>query len=177
MLKNWLLSPSLFLASRNIPRWVNINRTAGTSPIRLNGLDHVCIVSSNMKRSIDWYNKVLGLVHVYKEDDNFYPVCADSPAFLTNNLNGGAKVALLPITFSQQNKRVCLGEHFALNVDREEFKRAQVELPKLLSLHAPNDVDIETADYGHQLSLFVNDPDKNVVEITTWISPHDNDRL
>lgn len=69
------------------------------------------------------YKHVLGLERIFQDTDHFWPKCTHSPAFLTY-----AEIAILPI---EQ-----YGEHFALNVSREEFSRAEIELPKLLAKHS-----------------------------------------
>mmetsp|Transcript_6216 Transcript_6216/g.9801 ORF Transcript_6216/g.9801 Transcript_6216/m.9801 type:complete len:151 (+) Transcript_6216:307-759(+) len=134
--------------------------------IDIQGLDHVCLVSKDVERSVKWYQRVLGMSLRFNDEDHFWPRCKESPAFMER---GGAKVALLPV---QQGYRERLGDHFALTVSREEFKRAQRDLGKLIGTE-----DIEQADYGRQLSLFFKDPDGNVVELTTWVSPSSKDRL
>ena len=149
-------------------------------PIAATKLDHICVASSDVSKSIEWYKSVLGFQHVHKNDEHFWPKCLDSPAFLQCGL---AVVALLPIdpnSSPQLHNRVQFGEHFALQVSREEFSPAEEDLPTLLRANAEDKICqeiIEKADYGHQLSIFFYDLDRNVVELTTRVSPADTGRL
>ena len=131
---------------------------------RPNGLDHVCICVQNVETSLEWYRKVLDFEHKYADEKSF----GKDPAFLQN---GNAKIALLPLHSSQTPVKNHNGAHFAFNVDREEFDRMRVELPKRL------DTQVEEQDYDLQLSLFFSDPDDNILEITTWVDPTDPKRL
>jgi catechol 2,3-dioxygenase-like lactoylglutathione lyase family enzyme len=154
--------------------------TNAMRPIVATKLDHICIVAKDINASIMWYNTVLGMKHVYTNAQNFYPTCSHSPAFLQN---GHAKIAIAPLSAIKENSvfktRQQFGEHFALTVSRNEFTRAEVDLPLLLKKNSPCSyvIDIEACDYGHQLSLFFHDLDTNVVELTTWVDPESKDRL
>lgn len=148
-------------------------------PIHATELDHICIVAKDIDTSILWYSHVLGMKHVHTNANHFYPTCKNSPAFLQH---GQAKIAIAPLSsrdLSEFRKRRNFGEHFALTVSREEFKRAERDLPQLLKQHSPinHDINVEAYDYGHQLSLFFKDIDCNVVELTTWVNPSNSDRL
>lgn len=161
-------------------------------PILTTELDHICIVAKDIHASIAWYTAVLGMKHTYTTADHFYPTCPESPAFLQH---GKAKIAIAPLLVGQSScdttsslfqKRRQFGEHFALTVSREEFKRAEEVLPLLLKQHSPSncqdddtemEMEIEACDYGHQLSLFFPDLDNNIVELTTWVDPGSTDRL
>lgn len=148
-------------------------------PFASSEIDHVCVVCSDVDASIAWYSKVLGMKLEFESSPHFYPTCPRSPAFMRH---GNAKIALLPLQSNNDETRFTVrkqfGEHFALRLCRQEFNRAQRELPLLLKETNPKHVaDIESCDYGHQLSLFFNDLDKNVVELTTWVDPESKDRL
>ena len=157
-------------------------------PLMATELDHICIVAKDINASIKWYCSIFGMKHVYTGANNFYPTCPKSPAFLQN---GNAKIAIAPLEYIRDNssgetggdraftKRPHFGEHFALTLSREEFTRAERDLPLLLQMHSPASYveEIEACDYGHQLSLFFNDLDGNVVEVTTWVDPASTDRL
>ena len=130
-------------------------------PITTSAIDHVCIVTKDINASIKWYKTVLGMTHNFTDAKNFYPTCSESPAMLQQ---GNAKVAILPLTRGNESpftKRRNFGEHFALNISRSEFSRAEKVLPLLLKENSPDnhDTDVEACDYGHQLSLFFKDLD------------------
>jgi hypothetical protein len=95
---------------------------------------------------------------------------------------GGAKIAIAPLEHdhtTQFKGRKQFGEHFALSVSREEFRRAEKDLSTLLLQNSPpnHNIEIEACDYGHQLSLFFHDLDNNIVELTTWVDPTSTVRL
>ena len=140
------------------------SRTFSSSSFRPNGLDHVCVAVKDVDVSLDWYERVLDFKHKYADESSF----GKNPAFLQN---GNAKIALIPLARSQTPVKNHNGAHFAFNVDREEFDRMRVELPKRLGCR------VEEQDYDLQLSIFFSDPDSNILEITTWIDPSDPKRL
>ena len=153
--------------------------TVHLRPIMASDLDHVCIVAKDVDASIKWYKSVLGMEHTFTNADNFYPTCRYSPAFLKQ---GGAKIAIAPLEHdhtTQFKGRKQFGEHFALSVSREEFRRAEKDLSTLLLQNSPpnHNIEIEACDYGHQLSLFFHDLDNNIVELTTWVDPTSTVRL
>jgi catechol 2,3-dioxygenase-like lactoylglutathione lyase family enzyme len=155
----------------------NISRYFSFGPIQVSALDHVCIASENVEKSVAWYSNVLGMKHKFSTEPHFWPQCPNSPAFMQS---GSARVAILPVDKSvMTRKRRQFGDHFALQVTRDELHRAQRVLPDILKTNSESDtnISIEEADYGHQLSLFFHDLDNNVVELTTWVSPQSEPRL
>jgi len=150
----------------------SLGRRLSSNPIVVGSLDHVCLCTRDMSKSISWYRSVLGLKHEYTDETNFYPRTLDSPAFLRR---GSACVALLPLPDPGSAIRYHNGAHMAFNVSRQEFERARRDLPALLREHraaADQSVEVEFSDYGLQWSLFFSDPDFNTLELTTWdVSP------
>lgn len=137
------------------------------------GLDHVCVVVSDVEKSIEWYGKVLGFTHRFEKEACF----GKDPAFLQN---GTAKIALLPLERGRSPIRDHRGAHAAFGVNREEFDTMRKELPDILRKHAitpDQSVDIDEQDYDLQLSLFFSDPDRNILEITTWVDRDDSRRF
>lgn len=136
-------------------------------------LDHVCVASSDVDKSIRWYGNVLGLRHEYKDDPSF----GKDPAFLRI---GSVSVAILPLDGEQSPVKDHNGAHFAIGVNRDQFFHIRAALPDLLVRFAEcdeQDTSIDEQDYGLQLSLFFSDPDRNIVEITTWVDRSDEGRL
>lgn len=137
------------------------------------GLDHVCVAVSDVRKSIEWYENVLGFTHRFREERAF----GMDPAFLTN---GQAKIALLPLRPGQSPIQDHRGAHVAFGVNREEFDHIRQKLPQRLREHAVSrdqSVHVEEQDYELQLSLFFSDPDRNILEITTWIDRDETRRL
>ena len=85
--------------------------------------------------------------------------------------NRPAAIALLPIPAGGgapiANHR---GAHFAVNSCGASFAEWRRRLPGLLEEHQSgrSDGEVDYQDYGMQRSLFFADPDRNIVEITTW---------
>ena len=85
--------------------------------------------------------------------------------------NRPAAIALLPIPAGGgapiTNHR---GAHFAVNSCGASFAEWRRRLPGLLEEHQSgrSDGEVDYQDYGLQRSLFFADPDRNIVEITTW---------
>ena len=146
---------------------------ATSPPLRVRGLDHVCVCVTDVDRSIAWYHGVLGLEHAFADAPQF----GKDPAFLRA---GVAAVALLPLGARKPPIRDHLGAHFALGVDLAEWHRFRAALPALLRRHragAAHSIAVDEQDYGLQLSLFFSDPDANVVEVTTWVDASETRRL
>ncbi|KDO34093.1 hypothetical protein SPRG_01367 [Saprolegnia parasitica CBS 223.65] len=124
-------------------------------------LDHVCIVCKDVRKSITFYERVLGARHLYKDDPNF----GVDPAFLQI---GSAQVALLPLAAGQTQIRDHNGAHFAMTCkDANDFATIKASLSSDLAAHGTN-AHVQFEDYGRQLSLFFSDLDDNILEITHW---------
>lgn len=62
-------------------------------------------------------------------------------------------------------------QHTAFRLDPAAFAQARLALPGLLAAHRAHGgqrVAVEFQDYGLQHSLFFDDPDGNVLELTMW---------
>jgi catechol 2,3-dioxygenase-like lactoylglutathione lyase family enzyme len=119
---------------------------------------------SDVDASIRWYEGVLGLRHHFKDHSCF----GKDPAFLQA---GSARIALLPLSAQQTPIADHNGAHFAFNVDKEQWMSIREQLPALLLAHqvsSAQSVEVDEQDYGLQLSLFFEDPDRNIMEVTTW---------
>ena len=124
---------------------------------------------SNIDRSIEWYQATLGFELQHADQPNFWPTCPDSPAFLSV---GSAQLALLPLAPPTLPVADHNGAHVAFGLANVDWEEARNSLPGVLATHRVDEtqsVEVEEADYGWQLSLFFEDPDKNVLELTTWI--------
>ncbi len=129
--------------------------TGTNQELEINFLDHVAIRVADLKVSADWYKKVLGLKRYQLSEWGEYPI------FMLANKSG---IALFPankndkqIDFTSTNVKI---DHFAFNVDNENFEKAK-ERYRALNL----EFNIQDHHYFH--SLYTKDPDGHTVELTT----------
>jgi catechol 2,3-dioxygenase-like lactoylglutathione lyase family enzyme len=122
-------------------------------PLRTEGLDHVAITVTDLRRSAEFYADVLGLESRYEP--------GHEPVFM---VAGGTGLALFRAeTYGGSGP----GEpgpirvmHVAFRVDREQFDRARAELPAA-------GIEPRFEDHGSVHSLYFPDPDGHVVELVT----------
>lgn len=124
-------------------------------PLRTEGLDHVALTVTDLERSVDFYEKVLGLERRRKE--------LGVPTFL---LASGTAIALFPAdSFRGSGDAVGTHDvrvmHVAFRVDRGQFDRARAELPEA-------GVEIRFEDHGNVHSLYFDDPDGHKLELATY---------
>lgn len=126
-------------------------------PFKLNYLDHVAIRVKDMTISIEWYERIIGLKkHQFKEWGD-YPIFMMSDTFAVAifpaNLKNGEFVKGANSTFI---------DHFAFNVSGEDFKKAQDYF---------NDIGERFVfqDHYYTHSIYLKDPDKHTVELTTLV--------
>lgn len=126
---------------------------------KINHLDHVAIYVSDMDISIAWYEKVLGL------KKHQYPEWGAFPVFM---LAGTTGVAIFPANPAHpslpSNNRGIRIEHFAFNVDNDEFQKARAHYEKL-------GISYEFKDHQLFHSIYTYDPDGHNVELTTLVVP------
>lgn len=127
------------------------------SSIEINFIDHVAIRVKDFDRSIEWYEKVLGLKKHQLPEWNPYPI------FLLSNNCG---VALFPADSrspdANQDSSLVKIDHFAFNVSNESFQKAK---QKYISLDLK--FSIQNHHYFH--SIYTKDPDGHTVELTTLV--------
>jgi catechol-2,3-dioxygenase len=122
----------------------------------LGRLDHVSLNVGDRAASIAWYRGVLGL------QQRNEPRRDDWPVFMGEL---GACVALFQAAIeSPQRGDESTGlRHLAFAVARDDLDRAQEHLREL-------GVDFRFEDHGSAHSLYVADPDGNVVELTSYVA-------
>lgn len=123
--------------------------------IQIDFLDHVAIRVKDMVVSAQWYEKVLGLKKYQ------LPEWGAVPIFL---LSGKSGIALFPantddIAMDASSKNVKI-DHFAFNVNRENFKKA-------LARYAELGLEYNVQDHHYFDSVYTKDPDGHTVELTT----------
>jgi catechol 2,3-dioxygenase-like lactoylglutathione lyase family enzyme len=117
------------------------------------GLDHFAINVSDLQRSADWYQKALGFTIRHKWNTTW--MIGQDNVKIGLFLRPNAKP--LPDIDSQ-----LIIQHVAFLVDGDKFATAQDELTKAgVKLDGPEDT-------GIAYSIFFNDPDGHLLEITTY---------
>ena len=122
--------------------------------MQLRRLDHVSLNVSDRPRSIAWYRDVLGL------EQRSEPRRDDWPVFMGEL---GACVALFQAqveTPDREPESTGL-RHVAFAVGRDDLADA------LIQLHERG-IEFRFEDHGNAHSLYVPDPDGNIVELTTY---------
>jgi catechol 2,3-dioxygenase-like lactoylglutathione lyase family enzyme len=121
----------------------------------LEGIDHVALAVRDVPRSVEWYQRVLGLRRMHKEAWGDYPAVVGA---------GTTALALFPVEGSPQpapGRDVLTMRHLAFRVDADNFARARRELQAQ---------GIETSFQHHRISqsIYFRDPDGHELEITTY---------
>lgn len=124
-------------------------------PFNINFLDHVAIYVEDMKVSIEWYSRVMGLRKYELEKWGEFPV------FM---LAGKTGIAIFPANlehekFNKSSRNVKI-DHFAFNVSNKDFKKAQEYFNNI-----GESFNFQDHHYFH--SIYLNDPDGHKVELTT----------
>jgi len=121
---------------------------------KLNFIDHVAIRAKDQQHSIEWYEKVLGL---QRRD---FPEWKNYPVFVGYENFG---IAIFPAKTSDpeidQLSRNVRIDHFAFNVSNDDFEKAQQHYRDL-------EIEFEFQDHYYTHSIYTQDPDGNLVEVT-----------
>jgi catechol 2,3-dioxygenase-like lactoylglutathione lyase family enzyme len=121
--------------------------------MELIGLDHFAINVSDLQRSADWYQRVFGFSILHKWTTTWM-IGRDNVKI---GLFLRPKAKPLPDIDSQ-----LIIQHVAFLVDADKFSAAQQALVKAgVTIEGPEDT-------GIAYSIFFNDPDGHLLEITTY---------
>ena len=125
---------------------------------KINFFDHVAIRVKDMEVSAKWYNKVLGLEIVKVPEWDPFPV------FL---LAGNSGIALFPANGAEPEvplrSRNVIIDHFAFNVDNDAFAKARKKYESL-------GIKYQFQDHIIFHSIYTEDPDGHIVELTTPVT-------
>jgi catechol 2,3-dioxygenase-like lactoylglutathione lyase family enzyme len=122
---------------------------------KVQGLDHVGLAVRDVKRSLVWYQDVLGLERMYEAAWGNYPGVAGM---------GDTSVAFFP--YDEEDPKWPVGlplRHIAFRVDGANFEAAQVTLKE-------KEIHFEFQDHKIVHSIYFSDPDGNLIELTTYLS-------
>jgi|SRR5215467_13966672 len=122
------------------------------------GLDHIALTVRERERSLEWYQRVLGMERRYQEAWNGphdpLMVCAEDTC-----------LALFPPDTADPlpapDHTVLAMRHFALRLDRVNFERAQIELGE-------QKIPYRFEDHTIAHSVYLVDPDGHQIELTTY---------
>jgi catechol 2,3-dioxygenase-like lactoylglutathione lyase family enzyme len=122
---------------------------------RTQGLDHVALTVSDLKRSSSFYAEVLGFERAHEE--------WDEPVFMVSEGTGLAlfTVGSHPPSGEPRAKPPARFLHVAFRVDKQGFEAAQAEL-------AERGIETRFMDHGASHSIYFDDPDGHQVELTTY---------
>jgi catechol 2,3-dioxygenase-like lactoylglutathione lyase family enzyme len=122
----------------------------------LDGIDHVALAVRDVPRSVDWYQRVLGLRRMYEDAWGDYPAVVGV---------GGTALALFPVDGDAAKERpgrdVLTMRHLAFRVDAANFAKARKGLEE-------QGIATTFEDHGIAHSIYFNDPDGHEIEITTY---------
>lgn len=123
-------------------------------PIKLEFLDHVGICVKDIEVSANWYQSVLGLKRFTFDKWGPFPI------FM---LSGKSGIAIFPangdVEQNSSSPPISI-DHFAFNVNKENFDLARQNLTKL-------NIEFEYKNHHYFESIYFKDPDDHIVELTT----------
>jgi catechol 2,3-dioxygenase-like lactoylglutathione lyase family enzyme len=126
-------------------------------PFEIRFIDHVAIRVRDQQKSIEWYQKVLGLRIAE------FPNWKNYPVFMSGGDFGlaifPAKTSEPEIDKSSKNSRI---DHFAFNLSSEDFEKARQHFEAI-------GIDFQVQDHYYFYSLYTKDPDGHTVELTTSV--------
>ncbi|MBL9135514.1 MAG: VOC family protein [Verrucomicrobiales bacterium] len=130
-----------------------------SSPLALDGLDHVALYVSDLARSERWYTETLGLRRVHAE------VWGRQPVMLVAGRSGVALFQARSPALTSPPPPAVPGtmSHLAFHVAPSAFASWRTAL-------AARNLDVEFQDHQVTQSLYFRDPDGHQLEITTETS-------
>jgi catechol 2,3-dioxygenase-like lactoylglutathione lyase family enzyme len=120
---------------------------------KLQGIDHVGLAVKDVRKSVDWYQEILGLDRLYENVWGEFPgvvgTADTSVAFFPTDDPDVPLPPGLPI------------HHLAFRVDRANFNAAQETLRQ-------KGIEFEFQDHKIVHSVYFYDPDGHLIELMTY---------
>jgi catechol-2,3-dioxygenase len=125
------------------------------------GLDHIALTVRDQERSLEWYQRILGMERRYQE-------VRSGPQDPVMACAGNTCLALFPPEAAEPlpvpDHNVITLRHFAFRLDRVNFEWAQHELSE-------QKIPFHFEDHTITHSMYLSDPDGHRVELTTYELP------
>ena len=118
----------------------------------IEGIDHVAMSVRDVEKAADWYIDVLGFKRLHEGMWNGVPIFIG---------RGTTAIALFPAKSDEAARGGIRMLHLAFRANRKSFIAAQEELKA-------RSVNFQFEDHEISHSIYFNDPDGHVLEITTY---------
>jgi catechol 2,3-dioxygenase-like lactoylglutathione lyase family enzyme len=120
---------------------------------KVQGFDHVGLAVKDVRKSVDWYQEILGLERLYEE------VWGDFPGVVGT---GDTSVAFFPTDDPDIPLPPGLPiHHLAFRIDGANFNAAQATLRQ-------KGIEFEFQDHKIVYSVYFYDPDGHLIELMTY---------
>jgi len=120
--------------------------------VKVVGIDHVVVNSTDIERALAWYCDVLGLepinVEEWRRGDRFFP---------SVRVNAGTIIDLFPAERTGENVN-----HYCLVIEPEDLDALSSQFPDA------HRVDHNFGAQGYGSSIYVHDPDGNTIELKVY---------
>lgn len=120
--------------------------------MKLEGIDHLAMSVSDIKRSAQWYIDVLGFERLHEGMWDGVPIFIGK---------GTTALALFPAKSNEPARGDIRMLHLAMRANRKNFLAAQDELKQ-------RGIKFEFEDHEISHSIYFRDPDGHRLEITTY---------